>query len=52
MREVFDHYLAHPGAGVMEMILHCVDDTPELQAYDKTESAIRIHDGEIGVDRH
>jgi predicted glycoside hydrolase/deacetylase ChbG (UPF0249 family) len=51
MREVFDEYLARPGAGVMEMILHCVGDTPELQAYDKTESAIRIHDGEIGVDQ-
>jgi len=33
------------------MILHCVNDTPELQAYDKTESAIRIHDAEIGIDQ-
>jgi len=51
MREVFDDYLARPGAGVMEMILHCVNDTPELQAYDKTESAICIHDAEIGIDQ-
>jgi len=50
MREVFDDYLARPSAGVMEKILHCVGDTPELNAYDKTESAIRIHDADVGVD--
>jgi predicted glycoside hydrolase/deacetylase ChbG (UPF0249 family) len=50
MRGVFDDYLAGPRPGVMEMILHCVGDTPELAAYDKTESAIRIHDAEVGVD--
>jgi len=50
MREVFDEYLAGPRPGVMEMILHCVGDTPELAAYDKTESAIRIHDADVGVD--
>ena len=51
MRAVFDDYLADPRPGVTEMILHCVGDTPELQAYDKTESAIRIHDAEVGADR-
>ena len=51
MREVFDDYLTDPRPGVMEMILHCVGDTPELRAYDKTESAIRIHDAEVGVDQ-
>jgi chitin disaccharide deacetylase len=50
MREVFDDYIAAPRAGVMEMILHCVGDTPELRAYDKTELAIRIHDAEVGAD--
>lgn len=51
MREVFDDYLADPRPGVMEMILHCVGDTDELNAYDKTESAIRIHDAEVGADQ-
>ena len=51
MRDVFDDYLAEPRPGVMEMILHCVGDTPELRAYDKTESAIRIHDAQVGVDQ-
>ncbi|MGZ5931270.1 MAG: polysaccharide deacetylase family protein [Rhizomicrobium sp.] len=50
MREVFDQYLAAPRPGIMEMILHCVGDTPELRAYDKTESATRIHDAEVGAD--
>ena len=50
MREVFDDYLAAPRAGVMEVILHPVEDTPELHAYDKTESAIRIHDAQVGND--
>ena len=50
MREVFDDYLASPRSGITEMILHCVGDTPELRAYDKSESAIRIHDAEVGVD--
>ena len=50
MREVFNSYLASPRAGVMETILHCVDDTPELHAYDQTESAIRIHDASVGAD--
>ncbi len=50
MRDVFDDYLASPRLGVTEMILHCVGDTLELRAYDKTESAIRIHDAEVGVD--
>jgi hypothetical protein len=51
MRQVFDEYLAAPRAGVTEMILHCVGDTPELRAYDKTELAIRIHDAEVGSDQ-
>lgn len=50
MREVFDDYLADPRPGVMEMILHCVGDTDELDAYDKTEKAIRIHDADVGTD--
>ena len=50
MREVFDLYLAAPRPGVTEMILHCVEDTPELRAYDQTEIAIRIHDAEVGID--
>jgi hypothetical protein len=51
MRDVFDDFLASPRPGITEMILHCVGDTPELHAYDKTESAIRIHDAEVGVDQ-
>jgi predicted glycoside hydrolase/deacetylase ChbG (UPF0249 family) len=50
MREVFDAYIDAPRPGITEMILHCVGDTPELRAYDKTELAIRIHDAEVGVD--
>lgn len=50
MRQVLNEYLAAPRAGIMEVILHCVADTPELRAYDKTELAIRIHDAEVGAD--
>ena len=48
--EVFDRYLAAPRAGVMELILHPVEDGAELRGYDKTEYAIRIHDAACGVD--
>jgi hypothetical protein len=51
MRQVLDEYLAAPRAGIMEVILHCVADTPELRAYDNTELAIRIHDAEVGSDK-
>ncbi|HJW41820.1 MAG TPA: hypothetical protein VJ476_11400, partial [Rhizomicrobium sp.] len=36
---------------VMEIILHCVAPGEELDAYDKTEKAIRIHDAAVGVDQ-
>ena len=49
--EIFDRYLASPRPGVMEVILHPVEDGEELHAYDKTESAIRIHDGLLGRDQ-
>ncbi len=48
--QIFDRYLESPRTGVMEVILHPVEDGPELHAYDKTESAIRIHDAACGVD--
>jgi predicted glycoside hydrolase/deacetylase ChbG (UPF0249 family) len=51
MRQVLGEYLAAPRAGIMEVILHCVNDTEELRAYDKTELAFRIHDAGVGVDR-
>jgi chitin disaccharide deacetylase len=51
MRQVLGEYLEAPRAGVMEVILHCVSDTEELRAYDKTELAFRIHDAGVGVDR-
>ena len=43
-------WLAAPRPGVTEIILHPVEDGPELAAYDKTESWIRTHDAKIGVD--
>src|SRR5581483_1254568 len=51
MREVFEDHLAKPRSGVSELMLHCVDDGPELRGYDLTEAAIRIHDGILGADR-
>ncbi len=51
MRQVLGEYLEAPRAGIMEVILHCVSDTEELRAYDKTELAFRIHDAGVGVDR-
>ena len=47
---LLDRYLTEPRSGVTEVILHPVEDGPELHAYDKTESAIRIHDAACGVD--
>ncbi|HXC53874.1 MAG TPA: ChbG/HpnK family deacetylase [Rhizomicrobium sp.] len=49
-RDIFDRYIAAPRTGVMEVILHPVEDGLELHAYDKSESAIRIHDAAVGVD--
>jgi predicted glycoside hydrolase/deacetylase ChbG (UPF0249 family) len=51
MRQVLVEYLEAPRAGIMEVILHCVADTVELRAYDKTELAFRIHDAQVGTDR-
>ena len=48
--KIFDIYLAAPRPGVTEVILHPVEDGGELHAYDKTESAVRIHDGLLGRD--
>ncbi|MEJ0026181.1 MAG: polysaccharide deacetylase family protein [Rhizomicrobium sp.] len=44
-------YIAAPRPGVTEMILHPVEPGEELDAYDKTEKAIREHDAAAGVDR-
>lgn len=49
--ETFERYLAAPRPGVMEVILHPVEDGEELQAYDKEATAIRIHDGLLGRDQ-
>jgi len=49
-RDIFDRYIAAPRTGVMEVILHPVEDGLELHAYDKSESAIRIHDAAVGVE--
>ena len=48
--EIFDRYLAAPRAGVTEVILHPVEDGPELAAYDKTEAWIRTGDAKVSVD--
>ncbi|MBL6937869.1 MAG: polysaccharide deacetylase family protein [Alphaproteobacteria bacterium] len=48
--QVFDRYLESPRAGITEVILHPVEEGPELAAYDKTESWIRTHDARVGVD--
>jgi hypothetical protein len=48
--DIFDRYLASPRAGVTEVILHPVEDGPELAAYDKQDAWIRTHDAKIGVD--
>jgi predicted glycoside hydrolase/deacetylase ChbG (UPF0249 family) len=49
--QIFDRYLASPRAGVTEVILHPVEDSEELTAYDKTEAWIRTHDAKLGVDQ-
>jgi hypothetical protein len=49
-RGVIENYIKAPRPGVLEIILHPVEDGPELRAYDKTEYAIRIHDAAVGVD--
>ena len=49
--EVLAAYLAAPRAGVTEVILHAVQPGEELDAYDKTEKAIREHDAGVGVDQ-
>jgi predicted glycoside hydrolase/deacetylase ChbG (UPF0249 family) len=49
-RKVIEDYAKAPRAGVLEIILHPVEDGPELRGYDKTEYAIRIHDAAVGVD--
>ncbi len=48
--ETFARYLAAPRPGVTEVILHPAEDGEELRAYDRTEHAIRIHDGLLGRD--
>jgi predicted glycoside hydrolase/deacetylase ChbG (UPF0249 family) len=48
--DTFDRYLTSPRPGVMEVILHPVEDGEELHAYDKEATAIRIHDGLLGRD--
>ena len=48
--EILDRYLAAPRAGVTEVILHPVEDGPELAAYDKTEAWIRTGDAKVSVD--
>ncbi|MBV9044671.1 MAG: polysaccharide deacetylase family protein [Alphaproteobacteria bacterium] len=49
--ELFEHYLANPRPGVLEMILHPVSDGPELRAYDKEAVHIRTHDAACGIDQ-
>ena len=49
-KAVLEQYLAAPRSGVTEVILHPVEDGEELRGYDKTEYAIRIHDGLLGRD--
>jgi predicted glycoside hydrolase/deacetylase ChbG (UPF0249 family) len=50
-RTVLDRYLAVPRPGITEIILHPVEDGEELQAYDKKEAWIRVHDGLLGRDQ-
>jgi predicted glycoside hydrolase/deacetylase ChbG (UPF0249 family) len=50
-RDLIEKVIAAPRPGVMEIILHPVAPGEELDAYDKTEKAIRIHDAAVGVDR-
>ncbi|HJW40964.1 MAG TPA: polysaccharide deacetylase family protein, partial [Rhizomicrobium sp.] len=50
-RDLIEKVIAAPRPGVMEIILHCVAPGEELDAYDKTEKAIRIHDAAVGVDQ-
>ena len=49
--DILTGYLAAPRAGVTEVILHPVQPGEELDAYDKTEKAIREHDAAVGVDQ-
>jgi len=49
-RELIEAYAKAPRPGVLEIILHPVEDGPELRGYDKTEYAIRIHDAGVGID--
>jgi len=49
-RGVIENYVKAPRPGVLEIILHPVEDGPELRGYDKTEYAIRIHDAAVGID--
>jgi hypothetical protein len=50
-RDLIEKVIAAPRAGVMEIILHPVAPGEELDGYDKTEKAIRVHDAAVGVDQ-